>query len=159
MNKKFLITIILIVLIGSGIFFLENNKKTIKKQESIPLKTSSQEYQLETLIDSINESFNSQAKKNGGQSNIQLRNDLSYIDQSGRKEGMNGVCAVYVYATNSLEWLKEYPEFKFGDDFILNKYYKAKSERGYSLFSEQKNISCDIEYSKNSESICCVYYK
>ena len=110
-------------------------------------------------IDSLNENFKNQTKSLGGQSTIELRNDLSYVYQNGKTEGQNGVCVRYSKTTSSGQELQSFPAFSFGPEYKKNIDYKPAGQKDYSVFYKDKKVSCDVVYQAQALNVCCFYYK
>jgi len=160
--KKFYL--ILIILLAISIYlFLEKDEQSAKFKKIAeinqnPPKMSNQKFVLENLIDSVNESFKSQAETLGGESSIKIYNNLSYAHGDSIQRDIEGICAVYNKPTDSPDPLKVYPDFSFPKDFLINSNYKGKDLRDFSVFNKEYKISCDVEHTKNTKRICCVYY-
>lgn len=160
MNKKSIIFILLIIsVIVFFIYFQKINKKVENQNlKIIPFSESKQEYIIENMLDSLNEEFKEQAKIIGGQSIIELRNDLSYVYQNGKENGLNGICVKYSKITSTGQQIN-FPTFSFGPEYKKNIDYKSVGDKDYSVFYKEKKISCDVVYKDQTLNICCLYYK
>ncbi|MBP6890979.1 hypothetical protein KBC01_01375 [Candidatus Parcubacteria bacterium] len=166
MKKQFFFLIIIIA-VFSFLFFYQNSKNLNKiekdaKQEGNKIsdtpKTSNQEFALENLIDLINEDFKSQAKTIGGESTIKIDNTLSYVHGDAVSKDIEGLCVIYSKPTSSLSPLAVYPEFNFPKEFLMNANYRGIDQKDFSVFDKEHKISCNIEHTKNTKKICCIYY-
>jgi hypothetical protein len=181
MNKKIIWIIILIFILSfvlkyQNIFNKKtNNEKDINsvssqekdalsvgigtgKEDSQTVKDSKQEFILENLIDSINESFLEQAKTLSGQSAIEMYDNLSYVYNGGKEDKLNGLCAKYSKITSSGQKLAQYPIFNFSNQYQRNVDYKSTNGKDYSVFYKDKKVSCEVIFTDQTERICCLYY-